>query len=160
MKKLIGLAIFILVVGTFIRAPVSGGKLSSMWGLRFSVDRLFHPGSDIALPTGSPIRPILPGRVTTTDYNDRWGNYVYLSHYGVIQSRYLHLDAITVSPGEHVEYNTLIGTVGNTGLSTGPHLHFEIRVLAIPLPAYLLCLPGRIMQRLGLYGFIDGLMAK
>ena len=73
----------------------------------------------------------------------------------LIESRYLHLDSIAVTAGQKVEPSQPIGTVGNTGISTGSHLHFEIRVLGVPLPAYALCLPGRIVDTLGGYRLLQ-----
>jgi len=149
-KAFIVFILFLIVWGFLVRPPVKGGKLTSIWGLRFSTDRLFHPGSDIALPTGSPVNPVAWGTVRETSENERHGNFIFIKHLPGIESRYLHLDTIIVSAGEKVNYSTIIGTVGNTGyMTTGPHIHFEIRVFNIALPAYLLCLPGRVLQRVG-----------
>ena len=161
-KRKIFITIIILFMwGLLIRPPVTGGRLSSPWGLRFTTDRLFHPGSDIALPTGSPIYPIAPGTVRETGFNERIGNYMIIDHLPAIQSRYLHFDTMNSQAGNKVEYKTIIGTVGNTGsISTGPHIHWEIRVFNIPLPAYLLCLPGRLLQRINAYVIIDRFIAN
>ena len=156
MKKIFGFILIFLVWGFLIRPPVDGGVVTSRFGVRHAFDRSFHTGTDIALPIGSPVNSISFGTVKRTGYSERGGNYVIISHLPGTESRYLHLDSINVIPGERVNHFTIIGTVGNTGISTGPHLHFEIRVGGVPLPAYALSLPGRLLQRAGVYAFIGG----
>ena len=148
-----------LVLAVLLRPPVSGGKVTSWFGIRVAFGRVLHPGTDIALPTGAPVNSTSWGTVKEIGFHERYGNYIVISHLPVIDSRYMHLDSMRVSIGAEVNPQTIIGTVGNTGLSTGSHLHFEIRLLGIPLPPYLLCFPGRIAQRLGVYRFVDSMMA-
>ena len=140
--------IFLLVWAFFVRPPVSGGILTSRFGPRYFAGRSFHPGSDIALPTGSPVNSISWGTVERIGYNERAGNYIRIAHLPRVTSRYYHLDTINVTAGQRVNPRMRIGTVGNTGLSTGSHLHFEIRVSDVPLPAYTLILPGRLLGRI------------
>ena len=155
MKKLLKLFIFLVIWAFFVRPPVSGGVLTSRFGPRDFVDRSFHPGSDIALPTGTPVNPMSWGTVQRTGYRERPGNYIIISHGLGITTRYYHLDSINVTEGQRVDPSTLIGTVGNTGLSTGSHLHFEIRVAGVPLPAYALTQPGRLFYRVGGYRILE-----
>ena len=141
-KRLLLIIVIILALGFLLRPPVSGGRLSSVYGIRFFAGRVFHNGSDIALPVGSPVKPVTWGTIKETGFTDSKGNYISISHLSIIQSHYMHLDTIDSSVGQKVNHSTVIGTVGNTGLSTGPHIHYEIRVFGVPLPPYLLCLPG------------------
>lgn len=143
--------------GIFVRPPVDGGKFSSAWGLRFLKGSFFHPGSDISLPIGSPVHPVTFGKVRETGFNERHGNYMIISHLPGIESRYMHMNSLIAAEGDLVKFRTVIGTVGSTGtMSTGPHIHFEIRVLNKPLPAYLICLPGRMLQKIGLFKLLGG----
>ena len=155
MKKIIKLLIFLLVWAFFLRPPVFGGQSTSWFGPREFGGRSFHPGSDIALPTGAPVNPISWGTVERTGYNERAGNYIRITHLPGVISRYYHLDTIEVIPGQSVNPFTFIGTVGNTGLSTGSHLHLEIRVAGVPLPAYTLIRPGRLLDRIGGYRVLN-----
>lgn len=103
-----------------LKRPFSGGNLTT----RFSG---YHPGIDNATAQGVPMKAILPGTVLEATYdNYGYGNTVVVSHQGGMQSRYAHLNTIRVSTGQRVYADTVIGTVGNTGRSTGPHLHLEI----------------------------------
>ena len=145
-KRLMIIIGIVLALGFLVRPPVSGGKLTSPYGIRFFAGRVFHNGSDIALPVGSPVKPVSWGTIKETGFTESKGNFISISHLSIIQSHYMHLDTITSTVGQSVSHSTVIGTVGNTGLSTGPHIHFEIRVLGIPLPPYLLCLPGIIFK--------------
>ena len=156
MKKFFYILIILFVaMGIFIRPPVSGGTVTSWYGLRAEFGREFHTGSDITLPIGTEVRPISWGTVTETGYSERNGNYVIISHLPGTESRYLHLDSISVVKGEKLNPLSVIGTVGNTGLSTGSHLHFEIRLFSLPLPANFLCMPGRAFQAIGLFNIFN-----
>ena len=144
MKRIVITIGILLVIGFIFRPPVDGGRLSSWYGIRASG---LHPGSDIAHAEGTPIRPVAPGVVKQAgNFDDDRGFFVTISHLGVVQSRYYHMNSIATYPGQSVDHKFVIGTVGNTGLSTGPHLHFEIRVIGIPLPPYLLTIPGRVVN--------------
>lgn len=89
-----------------------------------------HEGTDIAAPMGTPVLAAYQGEVAVADYLGGYGLTVVLRHIdGTQESRYAHLSEILVQPGEWVERGAAIGRVGSTGLSTGPHLHFEYRHL-------------------------------
>lgn len=115
-------------MGELFLAPVQG-RLTSPFGYRsdpFTGVRSFHTGIDLAAPTGTPVRSTLYGRVATTGYSNVYGNYVILTHDDGYQSLYAHLSSISVRRGQTVEQGVLIGRVGNTGYSTGSHLHFSV----------------------------------
>ena len=90
----------------------------------------FHSGTDLGAPLGTPVLAAYPGTVEIADYMGGYGLTVVLDHNkSTLQSLYGHLSEIFVQPGEKVEQGTIIGRVGSTGNSTGPHLHFETRQL-------------------------------
>lgn len=90
--------------------------------------RRFHAGTDIGAPMGAPVLAAYAGRVAIADFLDGYGLTVTLDHKkGTQQTLYAHLSEIFVRPGEWVPQGTVIGRVGSTGNSTGPHLHFELR---------------------------------
>ncbi len=90
----------------------------------------FHSGTDLAAPTGTPVLATRAGRVSVSDFLGGYGLTVILRHGdGSLESRYAHLSQLTVRAGEWVEQGEVIGLVGSTGNSTGPHLHFELRQL-------------------------------
>ncbi|HTS88882.1 MAG TPA: M23 family metallopeptidase [Gemmatimonadales bacterium] len=86
-----------------------------------------HPGIDIAVPIGSAVRAAGGGNVLQTGEEAEYGNFVLLEHPNGYQSMYGHLSRITVSPGQPVNAGQVIGLSGNSGRSSAPHLHFEIR---------------------------------
>lgn len=106
----------------FLIRPVIGGRRSQ--GIHG------HNGVDIAATPGTPIMASGDGRVVlakSSGYNGGYGNMVIMIHDNKIQTVYAHLRNVYVSSGQNVTQGTVIGTVGNTGRSTGPHLHFEVR---------------------------------
>lgn len=84
-------------------------------------------GIDIGAPEGTTVEATRKGQVTRVEWNDIYGNMVVIDHGGGMESLYGHLSGISVRVGYPVIAGTKIGTCGNTGRSTGPHLHFEIR---------------------------------
>jgi TonB family protein len=122
-----------------IAALVRGEKkiyyLTSIYGKRINPmtkKEDFHPGIDIANKRGAPVLSTAAGTVTASEFNDRDGNRIVIDHGRGYTSAYHHLDSREVKVGDHVEQGQLIGKVGSTGVSTGPHLHFEIRVNGEP----------------------------
>ncbi len=110
--------------------PVKG-FITDRFGYRkdpFTGLRAFHPGIDIAAKRGTPIFAPADGIITITGKNKGYGNMIAISHLNNITTRYGHLQKILVKKGQRVKRGDLIATVGNTGRSTGPHLHFEILV--------------------------------
>jgi murein DD-endopeptidase MepM/ murein hydrolase activator NlpD len=93
-------------------------------------DQRFHSGTDVGAPMGTPVLATRAGQVTLSDFLGGYGLTVILNHEdGTLESRYAHLSQLFVQVGERVEQGDVIGLVGSTGNSTGPHLHFEIRQL-------------------------------
>lgn len=106
------------------------GTVSSGFGWRndpFTGERRFHYGTDIAAPKGSPIRAVLPGKVTFSGVEKGYGNVIILDHGRGLTSLYAHNSRNLVTVGTEVKEGAVIAEVGSTGSSTGPHLHFEVR---------------------------------
>ncbi|BAK80942.1 M23 family metallopeptidase [Candidatus Arthromitus sp. SFB-rat-Yit] len=111
--------------------PVNG-KITSRFGKRIhpvTGKESSHTGLDIAAPLGEKVKASLGGEVVFSGwYSNVYGNVVIINHGNNIQTFYGHLSKVLVKKGEEVDQGDVIGKVGNTGLSTGPHLHFEIYV--------------------------------
>lgn len=111
--------------------PVKGYKVNSRFGLRkLSVEAKAraHKGVDIAAPSGTPVYSTAEGRVIRAGYQaGGYGNFIEVKHPNGMSSLYAHLSRISVEVGQSVAADHVIGRVGSTGYSTGPHLHFEIR---------------------------------
>lgn len=88
----------------------------------------FHAGTDIGAASGTPIHAADSGTVTIAGVGSGYGNYVTISHGGGRSTLYAHMSSIACSAGQQVNQGDVIGYVGSTGWSTGPHLHFEVRV--------------------------------
>ena len=117
--------------GDLFHKPLHGRYwISSRYGWRDSPfnsgRRSFHGGLDMATASGTPIYAALDGRVTTTGFNATYGNYVIITHHSGYKTLYGHMSQITCQKGNFVYTNTMIGRVGSTGMSTGPHLHFTV----------------------------------
>lgn len=111
----------------FIR-PIRG-RFTSAYGWRRSPitgARSFHRGIDLAAPTGTPIGAGMAGRVTSVGYSPVFGNYVIISHHSNYRTLYAHMSSVRTRTGAYVSTGQTVGYVGNTGQSTGPHLHFEV----------------------------------
>ncbi len=116
--------------------PVMAPRMSSGYGMRIHPIRRFskqHDGIDLAAPMGSPIRAIAPGRVVFADPYAGYGNFVVIQHDQHLTSHYGHCHELRVKTGQKVSAGQIIAYVGSTGMSTGPHLHFEIRKDGVPL---------------------------
>ena len=118
--------------GMSISRPVSAIMISSRFGSSGS-RRSGHTGLDLACNTGAPITPISAGTVTFAGYKCSYGNLIIIDHGNGVQSYYAHCNSINVGVGQSVSTGTVIGGVGSTGNSTGPHLHLEIRVNGTPI---------------------------
>jgi murein DD-endopeptidase MepM/ murein hydrolase activator NlpD len=100
-----------------------------------------HNGTDYYAPRGTPVYAAGDGTVTRSAYSAANGNHVFIKHAGSIETRYLHFTKRMVKQGQKVKQGQTIGTVGSTGLATGPHLHYEFLVngahrnpRTVPLP--------------------------
>jgi len=111
-------------------APVAG-RITSGFGMRYHpilhYER-FHAGLDFGAAYGSPIVAAADGHVVAAGWAGGYGNEVQIAHGGGVVSLYGHMSGIVARPGELVRQGQVIGYVGSTGLSTGPHLHFEVKV--------------------------------
>lgn len=115
---------------TFIK-PISGGRMTSRFGRRTSPTKgasSNHQGIDWGIPKGSSVVASSGGTVTKAGWGGGYGYVVYIRHPGGVETRYAHLSKVLVSAGQTVKQGQKIALTGNTGVSTGPHLHFEIRM--------------------------------
>ena len=112
--------------------PVSG-TISSRYGAVSSIRSGAHTGLDIACSSGTKIKVVAKGTVTFASYNGSYGNLIKISHGNGIETWYAHCSAIYVKVGDKVSAGDVIGAVGSTGNSTGPHLHLEIRIDGSPV---------------------------
>ncbi len=118
------------------RRPVDHMGMSSTFGIRndpFNGRRARHNGIDIPNPVGTPIYATADGTVGRSQWVNGYGNYVEINHGNELQTRYGHMSARAVEPGQLVHRGDLIGYVGSTGRSTGPHLHYEVRIAGAPV---------------------------
>ncbi|QTQ15681.1 peptidoglycan DD-metalloendopeptidase family protein [Treponema parvum] len=115
--------------GDLFMRPVRRYYISSTYGWRlspFTGKRSFHSGIDMSAPAGTSVYAALGGVVSFVGYNNVYGNYIIISHHSGYKTLYGHLSATLVLKGQSVSPANVIGRVGNTGLSTGPHLHFTV----------------------------------
>ena len=111
--------------------PVEATRVSSMFGMREhpTLHRFKpHKGIDLAAPRGTPVYAAADGMVAKAQRFGTYGKYIQIEHGGQIETRYAHLSGYAVAAGDYVHKGELIGYVGSTGRSTGPHLHYEVRV--------------------------------
>ncbi len=134
--------------------------ISSAFGWRvhpISGDYRMHTGTDIAAPLGTPVLASYVGKVAYADYLGGYGLTVVLRHeQGSQESRYAHLAQIFVRPGESVQQGEIIGLVGSTGNSTGPHLHFEWRHL---MPSGWVPVDAGVHLEYAMYNLVNALQA-
>ncbi len=118
------------------RKPIQTNRITDPFGTRRSYDQgrtySYHEGLDYGVPEGNPVYAPAPGVVGLAEQLFVRGGAVTLDHGLGVCSGYWHLSRIVVKPGQTVRAGDLLGYSGNTGLSNGPHLHFEIRVRGIP----------------------------
>jgi len=110
--------------------PVKNGRLTQRFGQKIhpiTKNEYFHKGIDLAAKSGTDIEAAANGKVAAVDYNEQQGHYIVLSHKDGYSSSYSHLGKVVVSVGSIVRQGEVIAKLGNSGVSTGPHVHFEIR---------------------------------
>lgn len=116
---------------SFLRTPLDGARVSSGFGPRshpvLGFTRM-HAGTDFAAPAGTPIFAAADGTVQSARTEGGYGRMVRLRHAGGVETRYAHMSSFArgIAPGRRVRQGDVIGRVGSTGLSTGPHLHYEV----------------------------------
>ncbi len=116
--------------------PASLEYISSGFGYRadpFTGTGAFHPGLDFRGPIGAPIYAAAPGRVSFVGQRSGYGNCVEIDHGNGLQTRYAHMSGFRTQVGRQVRSGEVIGLIGSTGRSTGPHLHFEVRIADRPV---------------------------
>ncbi len=108
--------------------PVSGPITSPFgWRMHPILHRMIlHRGIDIGVPTGTPVAAAAEGRIIVASYQGGCGNMVAIDHHGGLSTMYCHMSQIFVSVGQEVQRGQAIGAAGSTGLSTGPHVHFQV----------------------------------
>ena len=129
-KKLDNLQVGAIAVPS--EKPVRAAAFTSGYGVRsdpFGGGAARHMGIDLAGPVGTPIYATADGLVSESGYNNGgYGNLIKLDHGRGVETRYGHLSAMLVAPGQRVARGQLIGRMGSTGRSTGSHLHYEVRI--------------------------------
>jgi len=125
--------------GSFV-APVAGSRRTSLYGdvreyllVDGNVAVGVHRGLDLALAAGTPVVAAGAGRVVMARERIISGNSVVIEHLPGVYSLYFHLSEMTVAVGDRVKAGDRVGSVGSTGLATGPHLHWEVRVSGVPV---------------------------
>jgi murein DD-endopeptidase MepM/ murein hydrolase activator NlpD len=108
----------------------ANGPVVSPFGMRWG--RL-HAGIDIAVPTGTPVRASQSGRVVISGWTGGYGNYICVAHGGGLSTCDGHNSSLSASVGQSVQQGQVIAISGNTGNSTGPHIHFEVRINGSPV---------------------------
>ena len=125
------------------RMPVEGVRLTSDYGSRFHPvlgGRRQHNGVDLAGAIGTPVHATADAVVSKAEWFSSYGLFVQLEHGGAIETRYGHMSRLNVYAGQQVRKGDVIGYIGSTGRSTGPHLHYEVRISGQPVN------PGPYMQ--------------
>ena len=116
--------------------PVKEGRISSKFGMRMHPilkKEMHHNGTDIAAPEGTEVYAAQAGQIVFADMDGAWGNRIIIVHADTFRTFYGQLSEILVKIDDIVEAGQLIGKVGSTGISTAPHLHFEIRKNNLPV---------------------------
>ena len=116
--------------------PAPAARISSYFGPRVAPTAgasTYHNGMDFAAPTGTPIYAAADGKVITAQYNNIRGYYLVVAHENGLQTWYQHCSAMYVSVGQTVSKGQNIAAIGSTGISTGPHLHFEVHAGGVPV---------------------------
>lgn len=111
---------------TPLNSPLRTLAQTSGYGWRKSPQKDFHTGIDLAAGQGEPVYPALSGYVRAAGYQQSYGNYLRILHEDGVETLYAHLQYVFVGQGSFVQADTCLGTVGQTGNATGPHLHFEL----------------------------------
>lgn len=115
----------------FLASPVPYSRRTSGFGMRLHPilhTQRAHTGVDYAAPTGTPVMSVADGVVTESSYQGAYGNMVVIQHNASQSTVYAHLSRMNVRKGQTIKQGDNIGAVGSTGMSTGPHLHFEFRI--------------------------------
>jgi len=115
------------------------GRIMSPYGQRqdpFSGEGATHTGVDISAPIGTPVKATADGVVIHAEWSGAYGRMVVVDHGNGLQTRYAHLSEMLVVPGEEVRRGDVVGASGSSGRTTGPHLHYEVRLDGTPVNPY------------------------
>ncbi len=111
--------------------PVDGGQITMKFGFEdqhpITKKNFIHSGVDIKAPSGTKVVSAAAGEVIEATHEEGWGNFIVIKHDDTYETWYAHLNDFTVQKGDKVTLGQVIGHVGNSGYSTGPHLHYEVR---------------------------------
>ncbi len=124
--------------------PVEGARITSRFGYRthpITGNYGFHTGLDLAAAEGTPVSSAFYGKAVEVGEDDAWGKYVVMEHSENLATFYCHLSEVYVKEGAVIRQGETIGLVGSTGWSTGPHLHFEVRINGIRVDPEMLLYP-------------------
>lgn len=145
---------------SLLRTPVEGARMTSGFGMRRHPILGFskmHKGTDFGAPIGTPIYAAGSGVVEEAQFSGSYGKFVLIRHNGRVETAYAHMSRIAVEDGARVKQGDVIGYVGMTGRSTGPHLHYEVRVDRQPVNPLSMSMPvGRILEGKVLAQFKSG----
>ena len=141
------------IVKSLMKTPINGARLSSSYGMRkhpiLGYNKM-HRGTDFAAPTGTPIMASGAGKITRARWCGGGGNCVKIKHNSTYETVYAHMKSFArgIKEGKRVKQGQVIGYVGSTGLSTGPHLHYEVIINGKRVNSQKLKLPsGRILKK-------------
>lgn len=144
-----------------MKTPVDGARISSGFGMRFhpvlGYTRM-HKGIDFAVPVGTPVMAAGSGVIQSEGWAGGYGNFLLLNHGNTYSTGYGHLSRFApgLHKGSHVHQGEVIAYSGNTGMSTGPHLHYEIRINNVQVnPLKVKVATGRMLSGHDLRGFLD-----
>lgn len=133
------------------RMPLEGARLTSEYGMRTHPvlgGRRKHKGIDLAAPTGTPVYATADGMVGRAEWFSSYGLFVEIDHGAGLDTRYAHMSRLAVAEGEWVKKGDIIGYVGSTGRSTGPHLHYEVRIAGVAVNPIPYMVESPVQQRL------------
>ncbi|NQU37240.1 MAG: M23 family metallopeptidase [Actinobacteria bacterium] len=126
-------------------APIDGAPVTGSFGTTGPHWAVAHSGSDISATTGTPVKAVVGGTIKSIFVHPAYGTVVRLVRKDDVEIWYCHLSKPLVLPGQHVDQGAIVGEVGATGNTTGPHLHIEVRVNHIPTDPlqFFLTTPGK-----------------
>jgi murein DD-endopeptidase MepM/ murein hydrolase activator NlpD len=130
--------------------PAPGHAVTSTFGVRRDPligSAAFHSGMDFRAPVGMEARASAAGTVVKAEWSGGYGRMVEIDHGQGFSTRYAHLSRISVSEGQKVEAGDIVGRTGNTGRSTGPHLHYEVRQNGTPLNPLRFLKAGKAIEK-------------
>ncbi len=137
---------------TLLKTPINGAYITSNFGMRtnpFSGYNTMHKGVDFGAPRGTAIKASGDGTITFAGWSDIYGNFVMIRHVNHYETVYAHMTAFArgIRKGVRVDQGQVIGYVGSTGMSTGPHLHYEVRYYGKQVnPSTMKFPPGRVLE--------------